>query len=95
MSSRFRRRLGKHTWRSTGRGDVLTSICLVCRKTRERHIHAWLSKKSCSARPCPVRGWVSADAVTLPAEAPSGGRERVSVELEHDGQTRALLGGAV
>jgi len=35
MSSRFRCRLGKHTWRSRGRGDVLTYVCLVCGKTRD------------------------------------------------------------
>jgi hypothetical protein len=36
MSSRFRCRLGKHTWRSKGRGDVLTYVCLVCGKTRDK-----------------------------------------------------------
>jgi hypothetical protein len=36
MSSRFRCRLGKQTWRSKGRGDVLTYVCLVCGKTRDR-----------------------------------------------------------
>jgi len=36
MSNRFRCRLGKHTWRSRGRGDVLTYVCLVCGKTRAK-----------------------------------------------------------
>jgi hypothetical protein len=35
MSSSFRCRLGKHTWRSRGRGDILTYVCLVCGKTRD------------------------------------------------------------
>jgi hypothetical protein len=36
MSSRFRCRLGRHTWRSKGRGDVLTYVCPVCGKTRDK-----------------------------------------------------------
>jgi hypothetical protein len=29
-------RLGKHTWRSRGRGDVLTYVCQACGKTRDK-----------------------------------------------------------
>ena len=36
MSGRFRCRLGKHAWRSRGRSDVLTYVCQVCGKTRDK-----------------------------------------------------------
>jgi hypothetical protein len=29
-------RPGKHSWRCRGRGDILTYVCLVCGKTREK-----------------------------------------------------------
>ena len=44
MSGRFRCRLGKHTWRSRGRGDVLTYVCLACGKTRDNATAAALGR---------------------------------------------------
>jgi len=44
MSSRFRCRLGKHTWRSSGRGRYLTYECLVCEKTRDKPPRAALAR---------------------------------------------------
>jgi hypothetical protein len=34
MANKLRCRLGKHKWKSRGRGDALTYVCQVCGKTR-------------------------------------------------------------
>ena len=36
MAKNLRCRLGKHIWRSRGRGDALTYFCQVCGKTRDK-----------------------------------------------------------
>ena len=36
MARKVRCRLGKHRWRSRGRGDALTYFCEVCGKTRDK-----------------------------------------------------------
>ena len=36
MVKRLRCRLGKHRWRSKGRGDALTYFCQVCGKTLDK-----------------------------------------------------------
>jgi len=36
MATNVRCRLGKHEWRSRGRGDALTYFCQVCGKTRDK-----------------------------------------------------------
>ena len=36
MARNLRCRLGKHIWRSKGRGDALTYFCQVCGKTRDK-----------------------------------------------------------
>lgn len=36
MTNKLRCRLGKHVWRSRGRGDALTYVCQVCGKTRDK-----------------------------------------------------------
>jgi len=58
MTSTLRCRLGKHTWRSRGRGDALTYVCAVCGKTR--------------ATP-PRQRWGASDAPLPPGSAGGGG----------------------
>jgi hypothetical protein len=36
MASKLRCRMGKHKWRSRGRGDALTYVCQVCGKTTDK-----------------------------------------------------------
>jgi hypothetical protein len=36
MANKLRCRLGKHEWRTRGRGDALTYVCQVCGKTRDK-----------------------------------------------------------
>jgi len=36
MAKNLRCRLGKHIWRSRGRGDALTYFCQVCGETRDK-----------------------------------------------------------
>jgi hypothetical protein len=36
MANKLRCRLGKHQWRTRGRGDALTYVCQVCGKAVDR-----------------------------------------------------------
>jgi hypothetical protein len=36
MGNKLRCGLGKHTWRSRGRGDALTYVCQACGKTLDK-----------------------------------------------------------
>jgi hypothetical protein len=36
MATNLRCRLGKHKWKTRGRGDALTYVCQVCGKTRDK-----------------------------------------------------------
>jgi hypothetical protein len=36
MANRLRCRLGKHKWKTRGRGDALTYFCQVCGKTLDK-----------------------------------------------------------
>ena len=36
MAKNLRCRLGKHIWRSQGRGNALTYFCQACGKTRDK-----------------------------------------------------------
>jgi hypothetical protein len=35
MANKLRCRVGKHRWKTRGRGDTLTYVCQVCGKTRD------------------------------------------------------------
>jgi hypothetical protein len=35
MANKLRCRLGKHKWKTRGRGDALTYVCQVCGKTSD------------------------------------------------------------
>jgi hypothetical protein len=36
MTTKLGCRLGKHDWRTRGRGDALTYVCRACGKTRDK-----------------------------------------------------------
>jgi hypothetical protein len=36
MANKLRCRLGKHKWKTRGRGDALTYVCQVCGKTLDK-----------------------------------------------------------
>jgi hypothetical protein len=36
MATKLRCRLGKHRWKTRGRGDALTYVCQVCGKTTDK-----------------------------------------------------------
>ena len=53
MANKLRCRLGKHKWRTTGRGDALTYVCQVCGKTRDKPPR---SRMGASEAPVPPGG---------------------------------------
>ena len=61
MSSTNRCRLGRHVWKSQGRGDALTYVCARCGKKRDT---------------LPRRRWGAADAPVRPAEVEAAAPDR-------------------
>jgi hypothetical protein len=53
MATKLRCRLGKHRWKTRGRGDALTYVCDVCGKARDKPPRSGATEAPPTAPPPP------------------------------------------
>ena len=88
MATKLRCRLGKHKWRTTGRGDALTYVCEVCGKTRDKPPHSGRTESPPPAPPGSGAAWIIAYVLSGRRGEARPAQCRVEARLSH--KSRAL-----